>query len=201
MVRGLYAYEAWCAACHAGGADSAIAGVGEAPPLELLRSRPALAVRPAMQRGAHALPNARPAWGVDPGSGIEQDIAQFVVASPLRPAEAAAAIASYHASPAGVPDGARADYVHFCSGCHGPHGAGDALVSRAMAERLGPTDLIDSVRYSALSDRDLREFIGLRGVHEQHARFMPSWSSRLDSSRVTGLVAYLRSISRTRSRP
>lgn len=211
LVRGMQAYEAHCAACHGdgGAGDGSVAAVlaakGSAPPsladAERLQALGASGISQVLESGSHASgPGRMPVWGAHLGPGIQGDVTRYVLTLPQQPPAAREAVAAYLASPRGATHEARRTYVHFCSGCHGPEGAGDGLVSRSMQERLASPDLRDSVRYASLSDRDLRDFIQPRGGHAAYAPAMPGWIHQLDAAGIDDLVGYVRVLSNTESR-
>lgn len=211
LVRGMQAYQAHCAACHGegGGGDGpvadSLAARGVRPPslvaADRVRALGDGGIARAIGSGAHvAGARAMPVWGAHLGTALQGDVTSYVVTLPQQSPAARAAQAGYLESPPGTAREARRTYVRFCSGCHGPEGAGDALVAPSLRERLAAPDLRDSLRFAALADQDLRDFIALRGAHAQYASVMPGWIHLLGPGDVDALVGYVRHLSRTASR-
>jgi mono/diheme cytochrome c family protein len=157
------------------------------------------------QGGAHVgRSNVMPEWGGLVGERLADDLADYVLTLPAEggglPADT---LKRYLESPPGVPAQGRAIYVYRCSSCHGPAGKGDGPSSRMLLAKYGvrPRDLTDARFARGMTDRDLFTVISLGGGHAGRSLHMPAWQNDLSVSQIKDLVAYLRRISGTPSRP
>lgn len=203
------AYQAHCAVCHGdlgagdGPLSSRLARDGSRPtdlsdPRTIQRLgwsgvRNAIAPPRAARRSTCAVA----AWGPYLGGALVDSVAKAVFELPGARTPTRRAIARYLEPPRGSDASGRATYVHYCSGCHGPHGYGDGLIARRMLDVLRPPRLRDSRTFVARTDRELRALLAQGSGHAEHAATMPGWINTLDSTRVDALVSYLRVISGT----
>jgi mono/diheme cytochrome c family protein len=212
VTEGQRAYFAHCAICHGdqGSGDGPFAvraaEHGSPPPRLDDATRLAALGREGVARsilsGAAHLRGASgmPMWGAYLDQAMAGRISEYVIALPDLPAPAREAAAAYVRSPEGVPEDGRRLYVHNCSGCHGPYGAGDAVLPDRMRRQVAAPALADSARFANRSDADLKDILALGGAHAPKAPTMPGWINALTDEQRVGLVAYLRVLSRTRSR-
>ena len=216
IARAQRAYLAYCAMCHGpqGGGDGEVATALKrssivVPRLDdaarLAKTGRAGVLRIILQGGAHVgRSNVMPEWGGLVGQGLAGDLADYVVSLPDRgPGVRAGTLDDYLKSPAGTPEEGRKLYVYHCSACHGPRGMGDGPSGDVIWRKHGvrPRDLA-SARYMRMkTDRDLFTVISLGGAHMGKSVYMPPWSNDLTPTQVKHLVAYLRGLSKTPSRP
>lgn len=148
--------------------------------------------------------NLMPPWQGRLSSAVINEIADFVMTIPDRtPGVPDATIEKYLGAPAGVPTEGRKQFVYHCTACHGPDGKGDGVLADTLIARnnIRPRDLTDSLYLAKLSDQDLFVAVSLGGAHIGKSSFMPSWTVTLSPAEIKDLVAYVRAISRTTSRP
>uniref|UniRef100_A0A832I218 C-type cytochrome n=1 Tax=Eiseniibacteriota bacterium TaxID=2212470 RepID=A0A832I218_UNCEI len=209
LVEGQRVYHGQCAVCHGdyGRGDGPLAARlvedGGAAPADLTDpARIAALGRGGLRRslgssGAHRRPaSAMPVWGPHLGERLAGRAADFVATLPALGPDARDAVDAY----LGAGARGRREYVLFCSGCHGPYGAGDGLFSPALARDLRPADLTDSARFAALDDEALRGLIALGGGHAELAPTMPGWINTLEPEQIEAIAGYVRVLSRTARR-
>jgi mono/diheme cytochrome c family protein len=109
----------------------------------------------------------------------------------------------YLQAPPGTPAEGRKLFVTMCSACHGPYGKGDGRIADTLwaRNRIRPRDLSDSVYFAGKSDRDIFVTVTLGGGFFHKSPFMPVWGVSLSPQQINHLVSYIRSLSRTPSRP
>ena len=88
-------------------------------------------------------------------------------------------------------------YASVCAYCHGAKGDGFGLNSPNLA--IPPRDHTDSAYMSALSDEQLFALIKSGGPSQGKSSLMPSWGGRFNDREIMALVAYLRSLNRSRA--
>ena len=215
-LRGGRAFLANCAMCHGNGGN----GDGDAAPeikkegvtvarlndAEMMdRLTRAQVVDVITKGGGHTnRSNIMPAWAEKLDAQTISDIADFVMLlRTANPAIPRATLAAYLQSPAGVPADGRELFVHHCVACHGDGGKGDGPYGLRLAKdhNIHPRNLTDAAYIGTRSDKDLFAVITLGGGHFRKAVFMPSWTVTLTPAQVKNLVAYIRGLSHTPSRP
>jgi mono/diheme cytochrome c family protein len=204
LEAGGQAYLAQCAVCHGteGGGDgplaAGIAAEGKRPPAVLDAARVTSLGRDGVRRAIEASDHLRggspmPIWGPHLGPEWMDRIADFVVTVPADRPPVREAVARYLAAPPGTPPSGRRVYVIYCSGCHGPQGAGDGFVAPDVASRLA----VEPLRQSSLSrfdDAQLGHLIGSGGAHAPEAETMPGWLHTLSPDDRRALLGYLRAL-------
>jgi mono/diheme cytochrome c family protein len=216
LPRAQQAFLAYCGMCHGprGAGDGEVATalrrsniivprLDDAAKLE--RIGRAGVLRIVTEGGAHVgRSNVMPEWGGLVGASLAGDLADYVMSLPAQgPSLAAVTLQRYLKSPPGVPGQGRALYVYRCSACHGPGGKGDGPSGELLVRKHGvrPRDLTDARFIRTKSDKDLFAVISLGGGHLGRSVYMPAWANDLTPAQTKDLVAYLRQISRTPSRP
>ena len=216
VVRAQQAFLAYCGMCHGprGAGDGEVAAALKRSSIIVPRLDDAArlakigregVLRIITEGGAHVgRSNVMPEWGGLVGAGLAGDLADYVMSLPGRgPSLAALTLERYLKAPAGVPAEGRSIYVYRCSACHGPGGKGDGPSGDLLRRKHGvrPRDLTDARFMGSRSDKDLYVSISLGGGHIGKSIYMPSWSNDLTPAQIKDLVAYLRQISKTTSRP
>lgn len=204
LTSGGQAYLAQCAVCHGveGRGDGPLAagmtteGRTTPPALESARIR-ALGrdgVRRAIESGAHVEGGSlMPVLGPHLGSAWIDRIADYVVAAPSAGTPEAASRERYLAAPKGTDPAGRRTYVMYCSGCHGPQGAGDGFFSPEMAKRLHPAPL-GGEAVARLDEAALSKLIAEGGGHAPDAVTMPGWLRTIPAHDQAALAGYVRSL-------
>ncbi len=210
LPRGGQAYLAHCALCHGD------FGAGDGPLTAWLRANgspePARLDNPERMRqlglrgvqeivsrgGAHVGRfGTMPAWGPHLGRAIETEVTAWTYGLPTLGATPKEWVRRWLESPAGtVPDGRRA-YVLWCSGCHGPRGAGDGYYGPSVRARMQPRNLADASRFVGVTDDSLHVLLSPSGAHATGAAWMPGWLRTLDPATVDAAVAYVRALQRS----
>ncbi len=215
-LRGGQAFLSHCAMCHGNGGN----GDGDAAPAikkegvtvarlndaELMdRLNRAQIVEVITKGGGHTKrSNIMPAWGEKLSPGMISDIADYVMLlRTANPAVPRATLAAYLQSPPGVPGDGREMFVHHCVACHGDAGKGDGPYGLRLIQdhKVHPRNLTDSTYIGTRSDKDLYAVIALGGGHFRKAVFMPAWTVTMTPAQIKSVVAYIRSISHTPSKP
>lgn len=203
LVAGGQAYLAQCAVCHGphGAGDgplaASIAAEGRTRPARLddavrMGDLGQEGVRLAIESGAHSRPGSpMPVWGPHLGPPWMDRIAAYVSTIPRAAPAARAAVDRYLDSPPDTPAGSRRTYVLYCSGCHGPGGAGDGFFSEKAVKRMAPAAL-DGARLALLPEGQLEELIGSGGAHAAEAATMPGWIHTIAPAERRALAGYLR---------
>ena len=145
-----------------------------------------------------------PAWGEKLDAATIGDIAEYVITlRTANPAVPRATLAAYLQSPEGVAADGREVFVHHCVACHGEGGKGDGPYGLRLAKdhNIHPRNLTDAAYIGSRTDKDLFAVISLGGGHFRKAVFMPAWTVTLTPAQVKNLVAYIRGLSHTPSRP
>jgi cbb3-type cytochrome c oxidase subunit III len=145
-----------------------------------------------------------PAWGSKFDAQAISDIADYVITlRSANPAVPRATLSAYLQSPAGVAENGRVVFANHCVACHGETAHGDGpLGQRLMKDhKVQPRNLTDSTYIGTRTDKDLFALITLGGGHFRKAVFMPAWTVTLSPAQVKDLVAYIRVVSHTPSRP
>jgi mono/diheme cytochrome c family protein len=212
LVRGMQVYQADCAVCHGdhGAGDGPLAGrlvaAGGRAPVGLADSaRIAGLGRDGLRESltsatAHARSgSAMPVWGPHLGPELTERVLDYVLTLPVQDEAVRRGVRDYLGGGAAAAGQGRRLYVHYCSGCHGPYGRGDALVSEPLRKELGRVDLAES-RVAGLSDGELRALIGSGGAHAAVAPTMPGWIGTLSPAQIDEVAGYLRSIAAAGSR-
>jgi mono/diheme cytochrome c family protein len=216
IARAQQAYLAYCAMCHGprGAGDGEVATALKRSSIVVPRLDDAARVaktgragvlRIILQGGAHVgRSNVMPEWGGLVGEGLANDLADYVMSLPGRgPGQPPGTLDDYLKSPVGTPEEGRKLYVYHCSACHGPRGKGDGPSGDVIWRKHGvrPRDLASDRYMRRKTDRDLFTVISLGGAHLGKSVYMPPWSSDLTPTQVKHLIAYLRKLSKTSSRP
>jgi mono/diheme cytochrome c family protein len=148
--------------------------------------------------------NIMPAWGEKLDPATIDDIATYVsLVSGANPAIPAATLEHYLEAPPGVPAEGRVLFVHHCSACHGPYGKGDGPFGERLwqTRQVRPRNLTDSTYIGKKTDKDLYAVISLGAGHFKKSAMMPAWSVTLTPGQIKNVVAYVREISHTASKP
>lgn len=216
-VAGKQAYLAYCAMCHGdrGAGDGPLAtelaklggsapvNIADASRLDAL-GKAGLA-RVIERGGAHTgRSNLMPAWGEKLEPAVVDSLSEFLMQlAAMNPGVPTATIEKYLAAPAGTPANGRRWFVYYCSGCHGPEGKGDGPNAERLrrAQNVRPRDLTDAKYFAERTDQDLYTTVALGGGHAGKSTMMPAWSYSLSPEQIKDLVAYLRVVSNTPSRP
>jgi len=90
-------------------------------------------------------------------------------------------------------------YVTYCSGCHGESGKGDGPAAASLPVK--PANHADGATMSQLSDKFLFEIISKGGQAVGKSPFMPAWGNQLKEQQVRDVIAYIRSLAPTASKP
>jgi len=216
LPRAQQAYLAYCGMCHGprGAGDGEVAAalkrsniivprLDDAARLEKLGRAGVLRIITA--GGAHVgRSNVMPEWGGLVGAGLAGGLADHVMSLPAQgPGLPAATLQRYLKSPPGGPEQGRSIYVYRCSACHGPTGKGDGPSSDLLLRKHGvrPRDLTDARFARTKSDQELFAVISLGGGHTGRSVYMPASANDLTPAQIKDLVAYLRQISKTASKP
>jgi mono/diheme cytochrome c family protein len=218
LARGERAYLAYCAMCHGnyGAGDGPLAAdlarEAQATPLHLDDAARLKEMGPTGLRrvitvgGAHAgRSNMMPAWGERLGAKVVDDIATYVESLPTRKQSGIppATMQKYLSAPPGSSEEGRRLFVYYCTGCHGPYGKGDGFNADTLRVRhkIRPRNLTDKVYFDRRTDPELYATIALGGGHLGKSNLMPAWTYSLQPGQIKSLVAYIRSISNTPSKP
>jgi mono/diheme cytochrome c family protein len=216
LPRAQQAYLAYCGMCHGprGAGDGEVAAalkrsniivprLDGAARLEQLGRAGVLRI--ITEGGAHVgRSNVMPEWSGLVGASLAGGLADYVMSLPGQgPGPSAVTLQRYLKAPPGVPEQGRSIYVYRCSACHGPRGKGDGPSGDLLLRKHGvrPRDLTDARFASTKSDQDLFTVISLGGGHLGRSAYMPAWENDLTPAQIKDLVAYLRQISKTPSRP
>jgi len=208
-------YLTHCALCHGlwGGGDGPLAAQLETDaqvrPARLndrgrigSLSRSEL-IRVIEQGGAHTRrSNLMPPWAGRLDHATIARVADFVKLLPdLNPETPPSTIQAFLTAPAGSPPEGRRLFVYYCAMCHGPEGRGDGALADTLwaRNRIRPRNLTDSTYLAHRTDQDLFAMVSLGGTHFHKSSSMPMWSVTLHPNQIKDLVAYIRSISRTKS--
>lgn len=209
-------YLTHCALCHGlwGGGDGPLAAQlerdAQVRPAKLnVRARIGSLKRDELIRviergGAHTRrSNLMPPWSGRLDHKTIAQVADFLKVLPdLNPETPPSTIQAFLAAPAGSPPDGRRLFVLYCAMCHGPEGRGDGALSDTLWARnhVRPRNLTDSTYLAGRTDQDLFSLVSLGGTHFHRASTMPMWSATLNPEQIKDLIAYIRSISRTKSR-
>lgn len=207
LTGGGQAYLAQCAVCHGiegrgdGPLAATIATAGRTSPAALdmarIRALGRDGVRRAIETGGHAdpAPSMMPVLAPHLGTKWMDRIADYVVAAPAAGKAGRAALDQYLAPPAGTDAAGRRTYVMYCSGCHGPGGAGDGFYSPDIEQRLHPAPL----RGDALANFDevaITNLISQGGGHAPDAVTMPGWLHAIPVHDRAALAGYVRALAK-----
>ncbi len=209
LPRGGQAYLAHCALCHGelGAGDGPMAGWlranGSPEPARLdnaqrMQQLGARGVQEIVSKGGAHVGRFRtmPQWGPHVGRALEAEVSAWAHALPNLPATQREYVRRWLEAPAGsLPDGRRA-YVLYCSGCHGPRGAGDGYFSPAVRARMKPGNLT-AASVAAVSDDSLHVLLSPSGSHASDAPWMPGWLRSLDPATVDAAVSYVRALQKS----
>ncbi len=216
IARAQQAYLAYCAMCHGprGAGDGEVATALlrsniRVPRLDgaerLSKVGRAGVLRIILEGGAHVgRSNVMPEWGGLVGQSLANDLADYVMSIPGQsPGVPGETVEKYLKSPPGVPGEGRKLYVYHCAACHGADGRGDGPSGDLLKRKRGirPRDLTDHRFMTSKTDKDLYAVIALGGAHLGRSVYMPSWNNDLTPAQIKDLVAYLRNISKTPSKP
>lgn len=215
-TRAQQAYLAYCAMCHGpqGAGDGDVAASLRRSGITVPRLDDAAtmdrvgragAYRIITEGGAHTgRSNIMPSWGSLVGPRLANDLADYVMSIPnQKPGVPSSTVEAYLKAPPGVPEEGRKLFVYHCSACHGPHGRGNGPSGDILRKKhnVKPRDLTDTRYLATKTDRDIYTIIALGGGHVGKSVYMPSWTVDLTPAQIKDLTAYVRQISRTRSRP
>ncbi len=149
--------------------------------------------------------NLMPPWAGKLRPEVIDQVADYVLALPvLKPGIPRSAVEAYLATPAGTPGEGRKVFVYYCTACHGPEGHGDGVAADSLfiKYKVRPRNLTDSTYFAPKSDKEIFETIDLGGAYTGHSEYMPGWGGmHLTPAQVKDLVSYVRTLSRTPSRP
>ncbi len=215
-LRGGRAFLSHCAMCHGNGGNGdgdaaavikkegvTVARLNDAEMMDRLTRQQVVEV--IAKGGGHTnRSNIMPAWGEKLDPRMVSDIADYVMLlRTANPAVPRATLAEYLQSPAGVPADGRELFVHHCVACHGDAGKGDGPYGLRLIKEhnVHPRDLTDTAYIGGKSDKDLFAVITLGGGHFRKAVFMPAWTVTLTPAQMKSIVAYIRAISHTPSKP
>lgn len=216
LERGHKAFLAYCAMCHGDGgngdgdmaASLAQSGVKIARLNDLYmmgRLTTEQVTEVIKKGGGHTgRSNVMPAWGEKLKDDMIADITAYVVQLPAEnPAIPLSTLEHYMAAPDGVPADGRKLYVRHCSACHGEQGKGDGPTAASLKADHQTTvrNLTDSAYLGTRTDKELFATISLGGGHFKKATYMPAWTVTLTPEQIKDLVAYVRAISNTPSKP
>jgi mono/diheme cytochrome c family protein len=218
LARGERAYLAYCAMCHGdtGSGDGPLAAdltkEAHAVPLHLDDAGRLRELGPAGLRrvitvgGAHTgRSNMMPAWGERLGPKVVDEIATYVESLPARKQSGIppATVQKYMSAPRGSSEEGRKLFVYYCSGCHGPYGKGDGFNADSVRVRgkARPRNLTNRTYFETRTDQDLYAVIALGGGHMGKSNLMPAWTYSLQPAQIKHLVAYVRTLSGTPSKP
>jgi cbb3-type cytochrome c oxidase subunit III len=217
LMRGQQWYLAYCAMCHgdAGNGDGDMAAgikaragvtVARLNDPETMTRMSAVQIKQVISRGGGhtGRSNIMPAWGERLDPATIDDIAAYVASlSGTTPAIPRVTLEHYLAAPPGVPADGRVLFVHHCTACHGPYGKGDGPFGERLWEtrQVRPRNLTDSTYFVTRTDKDLFAIISLGAGHFRKSAMMPSWDVTLTPAQIKSIVAYIREISNTPSRP
>jgi len=215
-LRGGRAFLSHCAMCHGNGGNGdgdaadaikkqgvTVARLNDAETMDRLTR--AQIVEVISRGGGHTgRSNLMPAWGEKLDPQMIDDIADYVVTlRSANPAIPRSTLASYLQSPPGVPADGRELFVHHCVACHGDEGRGDGPYGQRLIKEhnVHPRDLTDGKYLATRTDKDLYAVVALGGGHFRKAIYMPAWTITLSPAQIKDLVAYVRSLSSTPSKP
>lgn len=89
------------------------------------------------------------------------------------------------------------DYATYCAVCHGVGGEGDGPLASRLEPK--PSDHTDAEAMARLSDAELFRLLKEGGAAVGRSPLMLPWGKTLSDERIAGLVAYLRTLPRTRT--
>jgi len=217
LLRGQQWYLAYCAMCHGDGGNGdgdMAAGIKTRANVTVARlNDPETMTRLSLEQikqvisrgGEHTgRSNIMPAWGEKLDPSTIDDIATYVASlSGTTPAIPRVTLEHYLEAPPGVPAEGRVLFVHHCTACHGPYGKGDGPFGERLWEtrQVRPRNLTDSTYFATRTDKDLFAIISLGAGHFKKSAMMPSWDVTLNPAQIKSIVAYIREISHTPSRP
>jgi cbb3-type cytochrome c oxidase subunit III len=215
VERGRHAFLSHCAMCHGNGGNgdgeeapaikaqgATVARLNDAETMDRLSRAQVIDV--IRKGGAHTNRSKfMPAWAESLEVSTILDVADFVLTlRTSNPAIPRSTLASYLEAPPGVPADGRELFVHHCVACHGDQGKGDGPFGLRLKQfqHVQPRDLTDTAYLSRRSDQELFAVIDLGGGHFKKAVQMPAWTQSLSPAQIRSLIAYIRSISNTRTR-
>jgi cbb3-type cytochrome c oxidase subunit III len=217
LDRGRMAYLGYCGMCHGayGAGDGPMSGDlvkqgARGPAVLNNKARLTQLGREGLidvisKGGGHTgRSNLMPPWGETLDRQMIGEIADYVLSLPdFKPGPTAEVIQQYLAAPAGVPAQGRELFVFHCTACHGPYGKGDGTFADTLWVRhqIRPRNLTDTAYLSQKTDQELFAAISLGGGHMGKSMFMPAWNYTFQPAQIKDLIAYVRSISNTKSKP
>jgi len=217
LDRGRQAYLGYCGMCHGayGEGNGPVAGdfkKGGARGPAVLNDRKRLdelgrngLVDVISKGGAHTgRSNLMPPWGQTLDKGLIGEIADYVLTLPdFKPGPTAEVVKEYLAAPPSVPEQGRELFVFHCTACHGAYGKGDGTFADTLWVRhqIRPRNLTDSTYFAQKTDQELYATVSLGGAHMGKSMYMPSWSYTFPPAQIKDLVAYVRAISHTATKP
>lgn len=148
--------------------------------------------------------NLMPPWQGKLDRQTIGQVADFVKQLPdLNPGMPPATTQAFLAAPPGSSPEGRQLFVFYCAMCHGTEGHGDGRLADTLFARnnIRPRDLTDSVYFAGKTDQQVFAVVSLGGAHFHKSPYMPVWSVTLSPAQIKSLVSYIRSVSRTPSRP
>jgi cbb3-type cytochrome c oxidase subunit III len=149
--------------------------------------------------------NLMPPWADKLRPELIGEIADYVMALPvLKPGIPRATVEAYLTSPDGKSDEGRKVFAYYCTACHGPEGHGDGMLADSIWAKgqVRPRNLTDSTYFAPKTDREIFETIALGGRFTGHSNYMPGWGGlHLTTTQIKDVVAYVRTLSHTQSRP
>ena len=217
LVRGQRVFLQHCAMCHGdhgkgdGELASAIharAGVRVANLSDSIRlgrlDRSGVRRTVVLGGGHTGRSNLMPAWGEQLTTRELEDVVGYVADLPYAEEHIrSAALRASLGAPPGTPSAGRSIFLHQCSACHGLEARGDGpLAATLVAQRhIRPRNLTDSNYVATKTDRDLFAVISRGGGPMGKSNYMPHWGGYLTSAQIKDVVSYVRTVSRTETRP
>lgn len=217
VIRGQHVFVQNCAMCHGDG------GQGDGELAAELRRRENVRVGNLTDRaeitrlgvdgiravvthgGAHTgRSEFMPRWADTLSTGQIDDVAQYVAALPdLKPGVTSSTLRGYYRTPPGIAAEGRTVFVHQCIVCHGLQGKGDGTMAPSILRlhQVRVRDLNDTAYLSTKTDRQLFLAISGGGGEVGRSPYMPHWGGYLSPEHIKDVIAYVRSISKTKSTP
>jgi cbb3-type cytochrome c oxidase subunit III len=215
-LRGKEAYLGSCAMCHGaygegnGPMESQIQSQGKPPaalndPILIDQLGRDQLIEIITNGGARShLSNLMPSWGEKLSPEVIGEIADYVMVLPrLKSGISRAKVEEYLQSPAGTAADGRKLFVFYCTMCHGPEGQGNGVLADSLwaKHQVRPRNLTDTAYFAPKTDQEIYMTVSLGGDYTAHSELMPGWDVKLSPAEVKDLVSYVRTISKTESKP